>query len=829
MATQNFINECKNMANANRLGRITLDYPLEYFYKKNLLKKEGFSTPKSDTTFWDSAIYTTPLTDGWCKIERDNTSGTSNVWTNNFLKTASIDYEPNTDYTIIFEWRNASNVAGCNLSQASSSPNAFQTDASVNVSTSSGIAKLLVKTKSPLPNNYYGIRNFFTTLAGKKMSVEIKATIIKGNYVNTSSTYNQSDNLVSIELKDSCYVNDSIIGGVYTKSADVELLNLPTGTELVGKTITPQIGVKYDNNTTEYITFEDYIIESVDDKQTGSNTKFTAMNGGTLLDTRYNCSLSFENGELHSIYEFYQDACSQLDLISLQSGFENGEIMMSGNPFTNKETIRTVLSEVAKVSCNLIKIDWENQTINLTWLSEQIDYEFNTSDYSALEGSLTQYGPLNVIMVGNSQLDGENATMTDAESIAEYGEHQILIDSPYFLYTDELRSQAVQAIYNKLDGLTYYDLKLTTPYGKPFLKIGDKIRINTNENQVLDTYVLSHTFKFDGTFSSVIESPALTSVEQTLKNEVKGTTITEKIQRTELIVDKVTGDITAITDRVSTVEDDMENVYTKQQTNKYVQNAVNGITNNFVTTGGNNLLRNTGLWFEDRSEIEYMYPQSSLYPSDTLFMSADPHWEYWKGNAHKIKEDKAANMSGIYLQTGYLEQQQQLNNDKYTLSFKYRKIIPQATVFFSINNEDPVPEENYLNGTGDVEIIRNVKVTSQNFSIKIYSSMNDSCIIYDLMLNVGSEKSPYSQHQNETTTETVNISKGITITSSSTNTVFKANSDGVRIYNDSDLDNPVTKYTDLGMETNRIEVKNEARIVNVLWKDIGSSTWLTRL
>ena len=636
---------------------------------------------------------------------------------------------------------------------------------------------------------------------------------------------NQSNYLTSIELKDSCCVNNNILGTTYTKSAEVELLDLPVGTKLESQIITPEIGVKYNDDTTEYETFDDYVIESSNDEQTGSNTKFTAMNGGTLLDKEYKCSLSFEDGQTHIINEFYQDACSQIGLTPTNTTFDNSEIVMTGNPFTNKETIRTVISEVEKTSCSIARIDWKNKTISLTWLSDQINYEFNTSDYSTLEGSLTQYGPLNVIIIANSQLNGENVVMTDQESVAEYGEHQIIIDSPYFLYTEELRTQAIQAIYNKLDGLKYYDLKLTTPYGKPFLNIGDKIRINTNENQVLDTYVLSHTFKFDGTFSSIIESPALTQEEQTIKNEFKGNSVREKLRRTELMVDKTTGEITAITDRVTNVENEFGDVYSKEDVDILIQDAKNGITNNFINSGGNNLLRNTGLWFEDRSTVEYLYPSENLYPSEDLFLKADPHWEFWSGNAEKVKEDKASNLSGISLQKGYFEQTQEIRSGTYTLSFKYKKNenIPTANANVQINDKYIYLTEN------QGEIIETFTVSTQSVNIKFYCDTDDGFEIYDLMLNVGSEKAEYSQHQNETTTDTVNISKGITITSSETNTVFKANSDGVRIYNDRDMENPVTNYTDLGMDTNRIEVKDEAKIVNVLWKDVGNNTWISRL
>lgn len=617
---------------------------------------------------------------------------------------------------------------------------------------------------------------------------------------------NQGNYLVSIELKDSCYVDNTIIGAIYTKSADVKLLNLPANTELIGETITPEIGVRYSDNSTEYITFDDYIIESIKDEQTASNTEFTAMNGGTLLDKQYECSLSFENGATHTINEFYQDACSQIGLTPTDATFDNSEIVMTGNPFQNKETIRTVLSEVEKTSCSIIKFDWANGTISLTWLSDQIDYEFNTSDYSTLEGSLTQYGPLNTIILANSQLNGENIVMIDSESVEEYGEHQIVIDSPYFLYNETLRNEAIQAIYNKLNGLTYYDLKLTTPYGKPFLEIGNKIRINTNENQVYDTYVLSHTFTFDGTFQSVIESPALTSAEQTVKNEFKGTSIKERLKRTEVIVDKATGDITAIADRVTITEDELGNIYNKEQINELIINAETGLTNTFSEAGGNNIFRNTGLWFESED-------------------SNNPY-EFWTGNVVRLAEENAANGNALLLQNTTLYQEQDgIPNGKYTISFKYKVLIDLSEVKCLINDV-----EYELTSTENTDFMQTIEVSSNHINIQFISDTDNACEIYDLMVNAGEVKLAYSQNQNETTTDTVNISKGITITSSDDkNVIFKANYDGIRIYDKGDLENPRTRFTAKGTETDYIEVKEEAVVVDVLIQRVGDHTWFTKI
>ena len=617
---------------------------------------------------------------------------------------------------------------------------------------------------------------------------------------------NQSNYISKIELKDSCYVNDTIIGSTYTKSADVNVLNLPLNTELVGKIISPQIGVRYSDNSEEYIEFDDYTIESINDEQTTSSTGFTAMNGSTLLDTEYICSLSFEEGETHTIKDFYDDACDQLGLTPTDNTFDNYDIVLEGNPFTNKESIRVVISEVEKVSCSIAKFDWKNATISLTWLSGQIDYEFNTSDYSTLEGSFAQYGPLNVIILANAQLDGENVVMQDDESIAEYGEHQIVIDSPYFLYTEALRRQAIQAIYDKLDGLTYYDIKLTTPYGKPFLEIGDKIRINTNEGKTYDTYVLTHTFTYDGAFQSIIESPALTSEEQTVKNNMQQSSIKEKMQRTEVIVNKVTGEITAINDKVTVVEDGLGNTYSKEETNNLIATASTGLTNTFSEAGGNNIFRNTGLFFENNGND-----------------SATNPYEYWYGIVARTGETKASNQNALLLQNGTVYQEQVVPNGNYTISFKYKKLIALSNLSVTINDEVIV-----LDQVNDTEFIKVIEVTSQHINIKFTSDIDNGCEIYDLMVNAGGVKLAYSQNQNETTTDTVNISKGIEVTSSETNTRFRADSDGIRVIN-KNSDEIKTEFTDKGMETKEATITSRATIVKTLFQEVGNHTWITRL
>ena len=145
----------------------------------------------------------------------------------------------------------------------------------------------------------------------------------------------------------------------------------------------------------------------------------------------------------------------------------------------NGEKNRLVLQTIGKISCSFITIDNDKNMIDLSWLNEneELNYIFETNDYVTLEGGSIQYGPINSVTIKNSQIDAENVTTDDEISIAENGEHSVIINEDYILYNAELRQQAIIKIFDRLNGLKYFDSKLITYYGKPFLKIGSKVRI----------------------------------------------------------------------------------------------------------------------------------------------------------------------------------------------------------------------------------------------------------------------------------------------------------------------------------------------------------------
>ena len=153
------------------------------------------------------------------------------------------------------------------------------------------------------------------------------------------------------------------------------------------------------------------------------------------------------------------------------------------------------------------------------------------------------------------------------------------------------------------------------------------------------------------------------------------------------------------------------------------------------------------------------------------------------------------------------------------LEFKYEKNIVLANVKVVINDIEYTLSNNDFSQT--------IQVTSQSIKLDFVCDIDDACIVYDLMVNSGDVKLAYTQNENETTTDTVNISKGITITSSSSDVTFKANADGIRTIDRNNTE--LTTFTDKGMKTKEAEITGKSQIVGILFQEVGDQTWLTKL
>lgn len=633
-----------------------------------------------------------------------------------------------------------------------------------------------------------------------------------------TSPITNSDNLQKIKISGGCYVDGNIIGTVYVKSLTANFTARNSNTDLIDKTIYAQIGVKYADNSTEYINMGKYIVDKPINEKTANLSQITAYTELiNNLDNKYECSIDFSNNDV-TLEDFYIDVCNQLGLTPTTTTFINSTIPVLANPFTNGEKNRVVLQTVAKIACSWVEIDDDTNKIDLCWLSqsETPDYTFYLNDYATLEGGEIKYGPINCLIIKNSQIDDENVTNKDQESIDLYGENSIVISEDYILYNAELRQQAINNIWNRVHNMTYVDAKLITCYGKPFLKLGAKIRIHTSETEYFDTYVLKHDFTYDGTFQSVIESPALTKQEIKTKQDI---TLQEKLSNTEIEINKQKQQINAVVstqneqgETLNQIQIDNENIksttssiqtnlennyYTVEKVNELIQNAETGLTNTFLRAGGNNLLRNTAPYF----------------------MESENKAEYWEGNVKRMKESNSVSGYALLLQNGTITQTINLSPNQYAIKFKYKKLTVAGTCTVQYNGRtiELAEEEGVIETTGTVN--------SGQFEFKVTCDTDNSFEIYDLMLNVGQVAMPWTQNANESTSDTVNISKGITVSSNTSNTLSTMNDDGFKVKN-ATTNEEVMVATDDGGKFKNIEA-NRSSIAGVLMQKIKNQTWIS--
>lgn len=234
---------------------------------------------------------------------------------------------------------------------------------------------------------------------------ECKKTAYKnrlGKVEYVDETISNKDNLSSIEITDSCVSNGEILGNTNAKTLKIKTIN---NYDLADKEINPFIGVKYADTSEEYIKLGKYTIDIPKDDKVAKNGEYDGINILSKLDEKYVCGITdFTDC---TILDFYKDLCNQLNLTPKRLDFINKDIPVSGNPFTNNETCRTVLQNIAQVFCSFVDIDDVTNEIDLIWFDEEYSEIFEKKDYSELERNQV-YGPVNSLSIKESAIEGEN-------------------------------------------------------------------------------------------------------------------------------------------------------------------------------------------------------------------------------------------------------------------------------------------------------------------------------------------------------------------------------------------------------------------------------------
>lgn len=464
-----------------------------------------------------------------------------------------------------------------------------------------------------------------------------------------------------------------------------------------------------------------------------------------------------------------------------------------------KESTKQV-DEMLVKSMNAIAVKRLTTNVNEPALEQQ-------NDYTDLVLKRNTH-PINVVVLGMSNVEGENITLRDEDSIKEDGENLLVINDNPFAYTEEKRKELITALFNKVKGFAYtaYELKGQC---KPFLESGDPIWVLDADGAISSSFLFRFNYKSPNGLESEMSAPSITKSTvnyQNIPSEL------ERIRRTEIIVDKQQGTIDAIVEKqtedgnkINSLQinaDETSDTISKiiadyQEQIAQLKLTIEGLQTTVSTKGGGNIfLYSKENW--DENIVEY---------SDT-----------------DIKQNTISGL-GYRLVIGTTEQIVQLKNDIYTVSFLYKNTNKLDNAEVVINGETTK-----LEYTGDKWYMfeKTINVTSNAISISFNTDTNNAVYIADLMGNLGAEKQTWEQNANETITDTVQIGKGIQVNSSTTNTYTRIDADGNRVFNKATGD-VISEFTDKGMETQDMVVNGKAEIAGMFIQKVSSQTWLSSL
>ena len=435
------------------------------------------------------------------------------------------------------------------------------------------------------------------------------------------------------EINSRCYVNDKFIGTTVAKKATVKLLD-DGNYSLENKDINIKTGIEI-NNAKEYQKLGTYTIPKPDTEEVSGNTSFTGYDYMKKFDTLYVDSNTYPI-RLDACLE---NLCSQVGLTLGNKNFPNNSYMLKGNPFTNRETRKTVLSNLVQLTGGFAEIDVEDGKLyvrNLDVSGEAVE-TIDGNNYDGFKPN-NVFGPVNSVRIQmNSGVDGEE-TIKEAEGVTDENRCQITIADNYYLTSAEEREAVINGIFNVLNGLTYLPIELSY-YGYPWLKLGDKIKVKDKSDKEYVTYVMEHTLKYNGAYSGTIKSIALTKTQQAYKEVLS---LKDWRRNTELAVDKINGKMTAVIEEQS--EQGEKLTKTEQD--------VNGLT-----TKVSSLEKTT----VNKVQVQYALGDTSTTPPTTGWSETAPEWQAGKYMWQKTvttysdgatKESKATCIQGAKGETG---------------------------------------------------------------------------------------------------------------------------------------------------------------------------------
>lgn len=268
------------------------------------------------------------------------------------------------------------------------------------------------------------ISPIFDLSAYKKITKEFKDRVLGGKitrgYLKVLATDTKPEMIIDENnyLKDCTfeelrYVPDEgFIGGTVAKRVTGNFNNVDSSFSIQDREFELYLGVDLEDGTTEYIKYGTFIVQKPEDDQVNDNTSFEALDYMIKLNLPWVDRMTYPC----TLKELFDDLVAQSGLSTKVTSFLNQNFIVENNQFEEGTTRRDVLKAIAQMAFNWARIDEDNDIVMDFEKKDEVAETLTSDNYYNFKKQ-NMYGPINVIVLRNSQVEGENVTLKDEDSI----------------------------------------------------------------------------------------------------------------------------------------------------------------------------------------------------------------------------------------------------------------------------------------------------------------------------------------------------------------------------------------------------------------------------
>ena len=434
-------------------------------------------------------------------------------------------------------------------------------------------------------------------------------TIVERDYIIFSGETTR--HYLWFNLYDDCYKDGNFIGTFVMKR--IEITYNDSDLEFKNKEFNAYKEYKLDNGTWESINYGTFIVQAVEESDTKEEVKVTAYDYGLKFSNIYETNLNYESNTV-TLFKVLQEVCQKVGVELENTSIDNGNFIVDSNQFGENTLYGNVVTAIAQISCNFAKITPENK-LKLLFKNES-NIIIETKDYVEFEDKRDTL-PYTAVSLGMSNVEGENVTLI-AEGVDPDNAKYLTINDNPFAYTQDKRTQLIQAIFNKINGFGYSSFVLKNCL-YPQLECGDLVKIRNKERQLVNSIVLRPTFE-----ETVLNFEAPSTITSSV-SYVQPLDAIEISKRTEITVDKQNQTIKAVvqsnqevvskTAQLSIEVDELKGQISEVADVTVTADGYGSISADNINVSEPILLRIRPVG----EDFACIYPRTNLYPSSNLY------------------------------------------------------------------------------------------------------------------------------------------------------------------------------------------------------------------